>query len=85
MDIYKNTEKAVSGQKLKPNRGVVVATRNAAGTAQTAVDWITYGPDGTTYSTRIQLPTSLGGTYLIPIRTWGLSFSSADNTAFGVS
>lgn len=81
MDIYKRTQKATSGQKLNPNRGIFVSTV----TNTTApFDLITYGPDGVTYSTRIQMPSN-SDCFLIPVRSWGISFDSAVISAFGVS
>ena len=81
MDIYKRTQKATSGQELNPNRGIFVSTVT---NATAALDLITYGPDGVTYSTRIQMPTN-GECFLIPVRSWGISFDSAVISAFGVS
>ena len=81
MDIYKRTQKATSQQKLNPNKGVFVST---ASNNLGQFELITYGPDGTTYSTPILLPQN-GDCYLIPIRTWGVSFDTATISAFGVS
>ena len=80
MDIYRTTQKAVSGTKLNANRGLVVSGTT---TNQKAVTLFFYGATGGTYSTDMILPPYHA--YFIPIRAWGISFSANGHNAFGVS
>jgi hypothetical protein len=84
MDIYRRTQKATSQQKMNPNKGVVISN-NALGSIGTNRMWfITYGPDGTTYSTPMAFAEARE-TFLLPIRMWGVCFDGASASAFGVS
>ena len=90
MDIYRETQKVVSNEEMKPNRGIIWSnlvdnpSLVPAVTTSTTPWLITYGPDGTTYATPIGLPED-PEPYLIPIRMWGVSFDSRFSSAFGVS
>lgn len=80
MDVYRTTETAVTGSKLKSNRGVVVSGTT---TNQRIVTLYFYGVTGATYSVNMVLPPNQ--TVFIPIRTWGVSFDVNGQNAFGVS
>ena len=53
MDVYRTAEKAVSGSKLKSNRGSVVSGTT---TNQRPIALYFYGVTGATYSTNLVLP-----------------------------
>ena len=80
MDIYRTAETAVTGSKLKSNRGTVISGTT---TNQRVITLYFYGVTGGTYSTNLILPPNQ--TFFIPIRTWGVSFDVNGQNAFGVS
>jgi len=79
MDIYRRFEKATTNVPLNTkNRGVVVSNMSGS---NVIYQLFTYGATGATYSTTMVATST--STYFFPIRTWGVSFDSANISAFG--